>query len=245
MKRSGRPGRLARLAPVLRRVDWREAGLLAGLFLLVFYLWHSLLLYPLRILVVFFHEMSHGLAAILTGGGVEAIHLHPEAGGLCVTTGGMPFIVISAGYLGSLVWGGAIMLASRKAKLVNPLTAGLGIVLLGAAALVVRPVLGFGFLFCVGTGAALAAMGLKLPVWANAFALRLIGLSSCMYATVDIKADVLDRPHLVSDATLLAEQTGIPAFAWGVFWMVLAIALSGLLLVLACYNQKGLAKPKR
>jgi len=244
VSKTGRSGRFKNLASALRRVDWREAGLLAGLFLLIFYLWNSPLLYPLRILVVFFHEMSHALAAILTGGGVEAIHLHPGAGGLCVTTGGIPFIVISAGYLGSLLWGGAIMLLSRKAKVVNLLTTGLGIVLLGAAALLVRPVLGFGFLFCVGTGAALAAMGLKLAVWANAFALRLIGLSSCMYATVDIKSDILDRPHLTSDATLLAEHTGVPAFAWGVFWMVLAIALSGLLLLWACYKQKGVAKPK-
>ena len=85
----------------------------------------------LRILVVFFHEMSHGLAALLTGGGIRAIHLHPEAGGMCVTTGGIPFLVISAGYLGSLVWGGALMLLSRKSRWANPLTAAFPVISVG------------------------------------------------------------------------------------------------------------------
>lgn len=237
MKSLARSGRLTTFASILKRVDWREAALLALIFALVFYLWSSILLYPLRILVVFFHEMSHGLAAVLTGGGIQEIYLHPRAGGMCVTTGGIRFIVISAGYLGSLLWGGAILLLSRKPKQVNALTVGLGILLLGTAALLVRPVLDFGFLFCTGTGAALAAMGLKLPVWANAFALRIIGLASCMYATVDIKGDILDRPHLTSDATLLAEHTGIPAMLWGIFWMVLAIAASAALLVAACVKS--------
>ena len=227
--------RLARtVAAALKGLDWRETALLAALAVLLVFLWDSWLLYPLRILVVFFHEMSHGLAALLTGGGIRAIHLHPEAGGMCVTTGGIPFLVISAGYLGSLVWGGALMLLSRKSRWANPLTAGLGIFLLAAAAVLVREVFGFGFLFCAGAGAALAAMGLRLPAWVNAFVLRLIGLASCMYAIVDIKADILDRSHPATDATLLAGRTGIPAWVWGLFWMVLALAISGVLLVAAC-----------
>ena len=35
-----------------------------------------------------------------------------------------------------------------------------------------------------------------------------LGMTSCLYAVLDIKSDVLDRPNLPSDAAMLAEATG-------------------------------------
>eukprot|EP00425_Heterocapsa_triquetra_P025156 CAMPEP_0195122230 /NCGR_PEP_ID=MMETSP0448-20130528/125969_1 /TAXON_ID=66468 /ORGANISM="Heterocapsa triquestra, Strain CCMP 448" /LENGTH=51 /DNA_ID=CAMNT_0040159715 /DNA_START=86 /DNA_END=237 /DNA_ORIENTATION=+ len=42
----------------------------------------------------------------------------------------------------------------------------------------------------------------------NDLVLKVIGLTSCMYAVLDIKSDVLDRPYLRSDASMMAEATG-------------------------------------
>ena len=42
---------------------------------IVFMLWGTPVVYPLKILVVFMHELSHGLAAVFTGGSIEAISL--------------------------------------------------------------------------------------------------------------------------------------------------------------------------
>ena len=44
--------------------------MLAGIFVVVYCLWNTSLVYPLKILVVFFHEISHGVAAVLTGGSI-------------------------------------------------------------------------------------------------------------------------------------------------------------------------------
>lgn len=53
----------------------------------------------------FFHEISHGLSALLTGGRIHTINLHFNGSGLCTTSGGIHFIVTFAGYAGSAIWG--------------------------------------------------------------------------------------------------------------------------------------------
>jgi hypothetical protein len=57
-----------------------------------------------------------------------------------------------------------------------------------------------------------------------------LGLTSTLYAILDIKSDVLDRPHLPSDAAMLAEMTGIPTAAWGILWIAIALLVSSWLL---------------
>ena len=54
---------------------------------LIFYLWSSPIIVPLKILVVLFHEMSHGLMAILSGGKVIDITINYTEGGSCETLG--------------------------------------------------------------------------------------------------------------------------------------------------------------
>jgi len=54
-----------------RKIDWTEmAGLLITLVAILF-LWNTWVVYPLKILVVFFHELSHGLMAVVTGGSIK------------------------------------------------------------------------------------------------------------------------------------------------------------------------------
>ena len=67
--------------------------------LLVYAFWSTLAVWPLRLFVVLLHEVSHGLAALLTGGRIVAIELSPREGGLCTTAGGWPFVISSAGYI--------------------------------------------------------------------------------------------------------------------------------------------------
>jgi hypothetical protein len=50
-------------------------------------------------------------------------------------------------------------------------------------------------------------------------------MTSCLYAVLDIKSDVLDRPHLPSDAAMLAEATGIPTVFWGILWIGVALVV--------------------
>ena len=91
----------------------------------------------------------------------------------------------------------------------------------------------FTYLFGIGFGIALVAIGFYFPETFNDWVLRIIGVTSCLYAILDIKSDVLDRSNLRSDARMLSEITGIPTEVWGVLWILIAIALTLWFLYLA------------
>ena len=64
--------------------------------------------------MTFFHEISHGIAALVTGGSIDSIRLHLRGSGLCTTIGGNSFIISLAGYLGAVIWGMGIYLMADK-----------------------------------------------------------------------------------------------------------------------------------
>ncbi|MBM4183103.1 MAG: M50 family metallopeptidase [Gemmatimonadetes bacterium] len=188
-------------------------------------LWETPVVYPLKIFVVLLHEVSHAMVAVATGGSIERITLDPLQGGACHCPGGNAFLTLSAGYLGSLVWGGLMLAAARtnriKSEWVNLLIGGL---VIGLTLLYVRN--GFGFAFGILFGLALIGVSRKLGDGVNRPLLLTLGLTSALYAILDIKSDVLDRPEVRSDAYMLAEITGVPTLVWGVLWIGAALAFS-------------------
>uniref|UniRef100_A0A0E0CI35 Uncharacterized protein n=1 Tax=Oryza meridionalis TaxID=40149 RepID=A0A0E0CI35_9ORYZ len=68
-------------------------------------LWRTFLLTPFKLITVFLHETSHALACKLTCGDVEGMQVHPNEGGVTQTRGGIYWIILPAGYLGSSFWG--------------------------------------------------------------------------------------------------------------------------------------------
>ncbi|CAK0902014.1 unnamed protein product [Prorocentrum cordatum] len=208
-------------------LDWGQAGILVALVVLIVLLWDTVVVYPLKLLVVFLHETSHGIAAVLTGGSVDHIEVSSQEGGVCYTIGGNRFLTLSAGYLGSTLWGGLILVLASRTLYSRFTSMGLG-VMTGLIGLVfVRPFLSFGQLFALAAGAALFASGHYLSDRFNDLLLRVIGLTSCMYAVLDIKSDVLERPEARSDAAMLAEVTGIPTVLWGLLWISVAAVAVG------------------
>jgi len=220
-------------------IDWQSVILLLGLAAAVGVLWETPVVYPLKILVVFFHELSHGLMAILTGGEIVEIQVVAEQGGHCITRGGSRVLTLSAGYLGSLVWGGVILTLAARTRWDRTIAVVLGGLLLSVTATFVRPFLSFGFGFGVASSLALLLLGLKLSERVCDLVLRLIGLTSCLYAVLDIKSDILDRPGLRSDAAMLAEVTGMPTTFWGVLWISVAVITGIAFLLFASRQQKS------
>lgn len=209
----------------------RKVRFLAGFavyFGALWFLWDTPVVYPLKIFVVLLHEVSHALAAVATGGSIQRIVLDPNQGGATYTMGGNAFLTLSAGYLGSLGWGALMVEAARARRIRSDLVNGLAGALVVVLTLVfVRSPfgIGFGLLF----GSALVVASRKLTAAVNRSLLLTLGLTSSLYAILDIKSDILDRPHLRSDAFMLHELTGIPTLAWGVLWIAVALGVSFLL----------------
>lgn len=216
----------------------KQIGLLAGFtlyFAALWYLWYTPFVYPLKIFVVLLHEVSHAIALLATGGAVDRITLDPQQGGATWGRGGIRFITLSAGYLGSLLLGGMLVLGAQARRIRSEWLLGfVGVVILVLTAVYIDGAfgVGFGVLF----GLALLAGSQKLNAVWSARVLTALGLTSVGYAIFDIKSDILDRPGVQSDAFMLAELTGIPTVFWGILWIGLAIAAAAVLLRRALRN---------
>ncbi|MCP5038949.1 MAG: M50 family metallopeptidase [Rhodobacteraceae bacterium] len=208
----------------LFRGHWQLIALTA----LVFVLWQTPVILPLKILVVFLHEVSHGTAAMLTGGKVESISLSTMQGGVTVTRGGSLFVILSAGYVGSLLIGVVILLIALRTHADRGLMALLGLVTLVITAFYMREI--FPLAFGLGTGILMLAMARYLPRDVNDLVLRLIGLTSMIYVPYDIFSDTIVRSSLRSDAYMLAENYGGATVLWGGLWLVLSLGVIGLCL---------------
>ncbi len=184
-------------------------------------LFDSPVVYPFRIFVVFLHEVSHGLAALLTGGHVVSIAISPDEGGVCLTRGGWPFLILNAGYLGSLLFGALFLLLGARRRNAAPVLAAVGLVTLVAALVYVRS--WFGFVYCLLAGLALLVVAIWLPAGASEVLLAAIGAMSALYAVADIASDAIVRHSSASDAAQLARATGLPEVLWGVLWIAASL----------------------
>ena len=190
---------------------------------LLFLLWNTPVVIPLKILIVFLHELSHALATLLTGGSVVDLSLSPQQGGHVISRGGNRFVVLSAGYLGSLFLGVALLVIAVQTKLDRVAVALFGVVTLMITALYIRDL--FPFVFCSITGLGMLAVARYLDRRLNDLLLRVIGLASMIYVPFDIFDDTIRRSGVRSDAYMLAEEFGGPTLFWGGLWFVLSLAV--------------------
>jgi hypothetical protein len=195
-------------------------------------LWNTVFVYPFRMFVVFLHEVSHGLAAVLTGGALVSIHLSPDEGGMALTRGGSRFVILTAGYLGSLLFGALFLLLGRRRRWAPGVIAVVGLFTLVVTIVYVRT--GFGFFYGLLAAGVFVLVAWKLDPQASEILLAAIGVMSCLYAVWDIASDVLFRAVPQSDASALADLTHVPALVWGVLWIA-----ASLWVVVAVFRRLG------
>ncbi|HSX61537.1 MAG TPA: M50 family metallopeptidase [Tahibacter sp.] len=208
---------------------WSELAGLAALTLVLLVLWQipgvGLVVYPFRLFGTFVHEISHGLAALATGGDFHRFTVSPDLSGLAWSAGGWRWVISSAGYIGSAVFGGVLILLAARGVASRVLLMALGIVLGVLCLLFVRN------LFGIATGLALAAAmflaGLRLrPPWSDillmVLALQLVldGFNS-LFTLLRLSA----ASNVQTDALSMAQATGIPAVIWTVVWAALSLAM--------------------
>ena len=204
-----------------KHFDWSGFLLLAAIFLGLAFLWNTIWVYPLKLFVVLLHEASHGLAAVVTGGRIAEIRVFMEEGGQTITTGGNAFLITSAGYLGSMLFGATILLIATRTRLAQWFAV---LLAAGAVTIAFRYMPNEGQLFGLACAVVLAASALA-PRPVAEFVLRVIGVTSCLYAILDIKSDVLDRRDAPSDAAALATMTGVPSVVWGALWIAISLVV--------------------
>ena len=74
---------------------------------------------PFKWFESYFHELSHGIATLLTGGTVSHIQLFPNGAGLCFSQGGSSVLIAYAGYFGAALWGYTIFLLATQKRTIR------------------------------------------------------------------------------------------------------------------------------
>ncbi|HLP61563.1 MAG TPA: M50 family metallopeptidase, partial [Candidatus Deferrimicrobium sp.] len=199
--------------------DVMNIGIVVGLFVIAVIFWNNVLLYPIKLFVVALHELSHGVAAVLVGGRIEHINIDQRIGGYCAFS--LPAsagffkqaFVATAGYLGSMIWGAAILMTVSRSRFHREITFIAGILMMVISFYVIRTGALFGIVFCFSfTLFLFAAHRWFAPMFHKIF-LKFLGLTSCLYVLIDIKEDLIDRTGIGSDADRIAQMMGMPGLS--------------------------------
>jgi len=192
---------------------------------------------PLEILVVFFHEASHALMTLVTGGEVVRMEVTIERGGSVLSAGGNRFLILSAGYLGSLLIGAALLVVSMRTRHDRMVLAMVAVAMAVATLLYMRNV--FGLIYGFAGAIALFAIARWLPAIASDYALRLIGVMSLLYVPRDIFSDTIARSQLRSDAFMLADEFGGTTWFWGGLWLAISVGIAGYTVYLSVRRRRA------
>lgn len=230
-----------------RRVELRTLALalLASLML-----WNlpfgGLLLYPFKLLATWLHELSHGLAMIVTGAGFDHVLIYRDTSGLAYAKSSVgsigSAIIAAAGYMGTPVWGALLLVVTPDARTSRRALFVLAGLLVGTAITVVGDE--FGGWATAGIGVAVAASAFALPARWRVLVAHFIAAQSCVNALLDIR--VLLRPSQVvngviagmSDAHNMALSTfGTTAdwavWTWAMGWLVWSLVVLYIALLLS------------
>jgi len=229
------PSMPSRLASQGRK---ERVALLLGIALASIILWQtvlgSLLLYPFTILATWFHEMGHGIAAMLAGRGFERLLIFADGSGVALslrpadgyrTTDAL---VAASGPLGPAVAGAALIVASRSPAATRYALAVLGAALLVSTAIWVRSPIGWLVLPALGMAIVLLALRGSVP-W-RSFVIQLIGVQAAIGAWQQF--DYLFSPggHVGgelhrSDTGAIADVLLLPYWFWGAIISATILAL--------------------
>jgi hypothetical protein len=224
----------------LGRPHRRKSLLLqAGLFAMVLVLWRIPVINPIKLLVVLFHELSHVAMAYLTGGVVFGVAIHPGGAGVTIGYGGNDLLIVSAGYIGSLVIGCLLYVMSSRWDNDQ---------VWAMLCIFVCLTLAFGWLnnftavFGYGTMTLLILGYFRLSTPMKKFFLRWTATTCCLYPILDVSNEVFQSEATgfivrgetaQSDVMQLAAITGIGEPYLAVFWIAHGAGLTCFLILWA------------
>lgn len=211
----------------------RERYLFVAIFVLIILMNTSTgryVLYPFKIFSTWVHEMCHGMAAILSGGKCYKLQIFPDGSGLATTSSPHRGFVAAAGYPGTSVTGGLLLLIRRTTLGPTIGTIGLGLALLLSVLLYVRN--DWGMLALSMEGVALLLCGWKLPAAFLDHLYSFLALTVSMNAIENIHdlygsdEGYVNGELRNTDAHTVAEVRGGDYRIWATKWLLLSIAMT-------------------
>ena len=192
---------------------------------------------PLKWFEVFFHEISHGLTAMLTGGMISRIDLQFSGSGTCWRSGGWDIPVVFMGYAGASLWGTLIYMsaATTSKKGARIIAVALLVTLLTATLFWIRDIESL-VVMTVMSG----ILALTLRYGENSaikYFIELIGIY-ILISSIQSPTFLLDGDNQ-GDGASLATLTLVPEFIWVMLWVGLGTFLIGWLYYVTYRNAQN------
>lgn len=216
----------------------KRVGLLFGIALVSIVLWQthvgSIVLYPFTILATWFHEMGHGIGAMLTGSRFEKLQIFPDGSGVAMSVRPSDgyrvtdAFIAASGPLGPAIAGALLIIASRSAKATRTALTVLGAALIVSTAIWVRSLTGWIFLPALGFGIIVLALRGSRP-W-QSFIIQLLGVQACisvwkqfdyLFSAGGSVGGTVQR----SDTGAIADVLFLPYWFWGAVISAVTLAL--------------------
>lgn len=189
-------------------------------------------LYPFTILATWFHEMGHGLAAILTGSEFERLVIYPDGSGVAYSLrpsdgyGITNAFIAASGPLGPAIAGAILIVSSRTAGATKVALTLLGAALLISTLIWVRSMTGW--LILPALGLAILALALRGPAAWQHFGIQFLGVQASisvwqqfgyLFSTGGVE------PGQMSDTAAIASVLLLPYWVWGATISAMTVAL--------------------
>lgn len=182
------------------------------------------ILYPITLIVTFFHETGHAFFALITGGMVDGIQINSDGSGFARIGGGWSILVLPGGYIGSALWGNLLLYIALYKEKYSRFLLYFIIAILVFSAIVWFNSIGTSALLIVFAAFLIWMSRQKNGVISNA--LLILGTTSLIYIIMDFNG---------GPSSDLARFTALipilPAFIWAIVWLVAVFTLTYSILI--------------
>lgn len=215
----------------------------------------SYLIYPFTILTTWFHEMGHGMSALLLGQDFVQLSIFSNGSGLAesrVENDASPFVragIAAGGPLAPTFLGAGLILASAHPRLWRPALWGLAAALFASVLFYVRSSVGIAVLPLIAL--ALALIAWRASPGINRFTLQFLGVLGAVSILSDYRyffteeVEIAGRPML-SDTGQIEAALWLPHWVWASLILIISATMVGASLKYALSDKRSLAQlPKR
>lgn len=170
------------------------------------------------------HELMHAIATVLTGGMAGRIEVYADGSGVTLSAGGFMPIIASAGYVGSMLAGTGLLMASRTPESARKAMGILVAVMAVGSVLWLRGDL-VGLLTALAWLAGLTVILKRADAGAVRWTGQFVGLLLVLASWDAFRTLwLVSQTGSHSDAMNMQMSTGIPAVYWAGFWALMSLA---------------------
>lgn len=214
----------------------------------------SYVIYPFAILTTWFHEMGHGLTALLLGQRFEQLMIFANGSGVAQNlmapdASRFTFAAIAAGGpLAPSMVGALLIVASAHPRLWRPALWLMAAAIVASVLIWVRSAVGYWTLPLVA--AILALIAWRAGPALTRFALQFLGVLGAMSALRDwgylfSEQAVIDGQAMLSDTGQIAATLGLPYWFWAGVILLLSAAMVGAALKYALAEHRLRPPPRK